>query len=235
LSSAVHHTSLKTLAADKITADITNGDLLPFVALPKNYLIIKQAFDILFSFSAILLLCWLLPIIAMTIKLDSKGPVFFRQKRIGRNGRVFACIKFRTMRLNDEADEKQAEKNDERITATGKFLRLTNMDELPQLYNVLIGDMSIVGPRPHMVSDCIRFSFIIPSYSFRNLVRPGITGWAQVNGHHGPTMDYESVTNRYYWDARYVREINAWLDIKILLKTGWRVINYTGKILKTFF
>lgn len=136
------------------------------------------------------------------------------------------------MKLNEDADEKQAEINDERITLTGKFLRTTNIDELPQLFNVLTGDMSIVGPRPHMISDCIRFSFIIPSYSFRNLVRPGITGWAQVNGHHGPTIDYESINNRYYWDAKYVREVNAWLDIKIILKTGWRIASYFGKILK---
>jgi putative colanic acid biosynthesis UDP-glucose lipid carrier transferase len=159
---------------------------------------------------------WLLPLIALLIKIDSKGPVFFRQKRIGRNGRLFSCIKFRTMVQNQEADERPAEENDERITKAGKILRRTNLDELPQFFNVLAGQMSIVGPRPHMMADCIRFSFVIPSYQFRELIRPGITGWAQVNGFHGLTADYESIILRYYWDAQYVRKAGLWLDLKII-------------------
>jgi putative colanic acid biosynthesis UDP-glucose lipid carrier transferase len=159
---------------------------------------------------------WLLPLIALLIKIDSRGTVFFRQKRIGKNGKSFYCIKFRTMIQNQEADERPAEENDERITKAGKILRRTNLDELPQFFNVLRGQMSVVGPRPHMLADCIRFSFVIPSYQFRSLVRPGITGWAQVNGYHGPTTDYESITIRYYWDAQYVRKKNLWLDLKII-------------------
>ena len=162
---------------------------------------------------------WLVPILALIIKLDSRGPVFFLQKRIGRNGRPFSCIKFRTMIKNQEADERPAEVNDERITKVGKFLRLTNLDELPQFFNVLTGKMSVVGPRPHMIADCIRFSFVISSYHFRNLVRPGITGLAQVNGYHGPTADYDSVIIRYYWDAQYVRKAGLWLDSKIIFAT----------------
>jgi len=158
----------------------------------------------------------LLPVVALLIKTDSKGPVFFRQKRIGQGGKSFMCIKFRTMILNTEADEMQVEKNDPRITGIGKFLRKINIDELPQFFNVLAGHMSVVGPRPHMIADCIRFSFVISSYSFRSLVRPGITGWAQINGYHGPTSNYESVIVRYYWDARYVRKAGLWLDIKII-------------------
>lgn len=164
-------------------------------------------------------LSWLIPVIGAWIRLDSKGPVLFRQKRIGRNGRVFHCLKFRTMRVNEEADHRPAEIHDERITRAGRLLRKSNLDELPQFLNVLWGDMSVVGPRPHMLSDCIRYSFIISTYSFRSLVRPGITGWAQVNGFHGPAKDYESVMLRYYWDAQYIRKWGPGLDLLIILKT----------------
>ncbi|HET6995001.1 MAG TPA: sugar transferase [Chitinophagaceae bacterium] len=181
---------------------------------------IKRSFDILFSFLFIVLvLSWLLPIVAVWIKLDSKGPVFFSQRRMGRNGIIFRCFKFRTMVINDEADERQADHNDERVTRAGRFLRNTNIDELPQLFNVLIGEMSFIGPRPHMLSDCIRFSFVVSSYNFRTLVKPGITGLAQVKGYRGPAKDYESIVNRYHWDAIYVNKAGLWLDIKIMGKT----------------
>jgi putative colanic acid biosynthesis UDP-glucose lipid carrier transferase len=194
-----------------------NGIVRSFVASKKKYLFIKRLFDILISICVVvLLLSWLLPLIALLIKLNSKGPVFFKQKRVGLNGKPFICLKFRTMIINEEADEKQADENDDRITLLGRFLRKTNLDELPQFFNVLIGHMSIVGPRPHMITDCIRFSFVISSYQFRNLVRPGITGLAQVNGYHGFTPDYESIIIRYYWDAQYVRKAGLWLDIKII-------------------
>lgn len=123
------------------------------------------------------------------------------------------------MVMNDEADEVPAEKNDERITKIGRFLRHTNIDELPQFVNVLLGQMSVIGPRPHMVADCIRFSFVISSYSFRHLVRPGVTGLAQINGYHGPTADYESIIIRYYWDAMYVRKASFLLDLRIFFAT----------------
>jgi putative colanic acid biosynthesis UDP-glucose lipid carrier transferase len=197
-----------------------NGIIRSFVASRKKYLFFKRTFDILFSSLVILLvLSWLTPLLALLIKLDSKGPVFFRQKRIGKNGQFFLCLKFRTMVQNDEADERPAMENDERITRVGRWLRKTNIDELPQFFNVLSGKMSIVGPRPHMVADCIRFSFVISSYSFRSLLRPGITGWAQVNGYHGPTTDYDSIIIRYYWDAMYIRKAGIWLDIRIITKT----------------
>lgn len=175
---------------------------------------------------------WLIPLVALAIKLDSRGPVFFRQKRIGRNGKSFMCIKFRTMIKNKEADERPAEEDDERITRTGKVLRRINLDELPQFLNVFIGHMSVVGPRPHMLADCIRFSFVIHSYQFRSLVRPGITGWAQVNGFHGPTSDYESISLRYYWDAQYVRKANFWLDVKIVWTTAMQMFQNIGSIFK---
>jgi len=194
-----------------------NAIVRSFVASKKKYLLFKRFFDIVFSLLVILLLMsWLVPLVAVFIKWGSKGPVFFRQKRIGLNGRPFICLKFRTMFPNEEADQVQADKNDLRVTRAGRFLRLTNLDELPQFFNVLAGHMSVVGPRPHMVADCIRFSFVISSYAFRGLVRPGITGWAQINGFHGPTTDYESIILRYYWDAQYVRKANLWLDMKII-------------------
>jgi len=120
------------------------------------------------------------------------------------------------MIVNDEADEKQAEPNDCRITKAGRFLRATNIDEWPQFLNVLRGDMSVIGPRPHMLSDCTRFSFVIPVYKFRSLVRPGITGLAQIKGHYGPTLNYESIFMRYHWDAEYVRNAGLLLDLKII-------------------
>lgn len=213
-----------------------NGIICPFVASRKRYLLVKRSFDILFSLVVILLvMSWLLPLTALLIRLESKGPVLFRQKRIGKNGRFFYCIKFRTMRQNEEADEKPAEENDDRITRAGKILRYTNIDELPQFFNVLAGHMSIIGPRPHMITDCIRFSFVISTYSFRSLVRPGITGWAQVNGYHGPTTDYDSIINRYYWDALYVGNVNAVLDARIILKTIWIAVQNLVRVTASGF
>lgn len=196
------------------------GIVRSFVATRRRYLLAKRGFDLVFSLlMTLLVLSWMLPLVGLIIKLNSRGPVFFRQKRMGRNGRPYYCIKFRTMHINPEADERPAEENDERITSVGKFLRRMNIDELPQFINVLLGQMSVVGPRPHMMADCIRFSFVVPSYQFRSLVRPGITGWAQIHGYHGPTPDYESIIVRYYWDAQYVRKANLWLDMRIIGST----------------
>ena len=217
MSSATYHTNFLTPTPRKVQDINQNGVVRSFVASKKNYLFFKRIFDILFSaFTILVVLSWLLPLIALLIKFDSKGPVFFKQNRTGLNGKSFSCLKFRTMIGNDEADERQAAENDDRITGIGKFLRRINLDELPQFFNVLVGHMSIVGPRPHMISDCIRFSFVISSYQFRNLVKPGITGLAQIKGYHGPTADYESIIIRYYWDAQYVRKAGLWLDLKII-------------------
>lgn len=191
-----------------------------YVASTKNYLLLKRCFDTVFSALIILfVLSWLLPVIGLLLKLDSKGPVFFKQKRVGLNGKSFMCLKLRTMIINTKADESPACENDLRITKIGSLLRRSNIDELPQFFNVLAGQMSIVGPRPHMTADCIRFSFVISSYAFRHFAKPDITGWAQVKGYHGPAMDYESVINRYYWDAQYVRHSCLWLDAKIIALT----------------
>jgi len=213
-----------------------NGVVRSFVASRKKYLFLKRCFDLFFSTLILLLIMsWLVPLISLIIIIDSKGPVFFRQKRLGRNGSTFYCIKFRTMIQNQEADERPAEENDERITKAGKILRRTNLDELPQFFNVLAGQMSVVGPRPHMMVDCIRFSFVIPSYQFRNLIRPGITGWAQINGFHGVTADYDSIILRYYWDAQYVRKASLWLDIKIIGATIFQIIRNLKAVCSVFF
>src|SRR5215831_8033011 len=177
-----------------------------YIDSKKIYFISKRIFDILLSLiSIIVVMSWLLPVVALLIKYSSKGPVIFRQKRVGRGGRSFYCYKFRTMVLNKEADTKQATENDGRITRIGKFLRKSNLDEFPQFFNVLAGNMSIVGPRPHMHADCSRFSNIIPGYKFRNLVKPGITGMAQVKGYHGRVITTECIFRRYQWDAFYIR------------------------------
>ncbi len=214
----IHKESLPVVAEVSITHE--NAIITRFVASRKYYLYWKRAFDITFSLLAIILvLSWLLPIIAVWIKLDSKGPVFFSQKRIGRNGVLFRCLKFRTMVINNEADERPAGENDERITKTGRFLRQTNMDELPQLFNVLIGDMSLTGPRPHMLSDCMRFSFVISSYKFRSLVKPGITGLAQVKGFRGEIETDEDMINRIKYDVFYIENWSFIMDLKIIFQT----------------
>lgn len=224
MNTVPQHTTIQSLPV-KWQTHHQNGIVRSFVASRKQFLIAKRSFDIVFSLLVlVLVLSWLTPLTALLIKLNSRGPVFFRQKRIGRNGVPFYCYKFRTMIVNEEADELPAEKNDERITRVGRFLRHTNIDELPQFFNVLLGQMSIIGPRPHMIADCIRFSFVVSSYSFRHLVRPGITGWAQVNGYHGPTSDYESIIIRYYWDAMYVRKAGWRLDLKIFWGTLWQAV-----------
>lgn len=187
----------------------------------RNYFFFKRIFDIvLASLVVVFVLSWLFPIIALLIKLDSPGPVFFIQRRVGRWGRSFNCLKFRTMVVNDQANSKQAAENDSRITRVGNFLRKSNLDEFPQFLNVLMGQMSIVGPRPHMHSDCNAFSSVVHNYKFRNTVKPGITGLAQIKGYRGPTKNFESIFHRYQFDAFYIRNANFWLDMRIIRKTA---------------
>jgi putative colanic acid biosynthesis UDP-glucose lipid carrier transferase len=186
----------------------------------RTYFFCKRAFDVFVSSLVILfILSWILPVIALLIKMDSRGPVFFFQKRTGKGGKLFTCYKLRTMIVNREADLWPALKNDRRITRVGKFLRDANLDELPQFFNVLLGTMSIVGPRPHMIVDCNKFSSVVPRYKMRNLLRPGITGLAQVKGFHGPALDTGNIFLRYGWDAFYVRHAGFLLDIRIIRQT----------------
>jgi putative colanic acid biosynthesis UDP-glucose lipid carrier transferase len=180
----------------------------------------KRAFDVVFSSAVILFIfSWLLPLLSLIIKLNSKGPVFFVQQRTGINNKTFNCIKFRTMKVNQEADTKQAVKNDNRITSIGNFLRKYNIDELPQFFNVLVGNMSVVGPRPHMLKHTEQYSALIEYYKVRHFVKPGITGWAQVNGYRGLTDELWKMQKRVEYDMEYLESWNFLWDIKIIVMT----------------
>lgn len=181
---------------------------------------IKRLFDILFSsFVILFIFSWLFPIIALIIKLDSKGPVFFIQERTGIDNLVFNCIKFRTMQVNDDADKKQATANDARISKVGAILRKYNIDELPQFINVLLGEMSVVGPRPHMLKHTDQYSALINHYKVRHYVKPGVTGWAQVNGYRGLTDELWKMEKRVDYDMDYLKNWNFLWDIKIIYLT----------------
>lgn len=199
--------------------------LRSYVTFKRNYFFFKRVADILISlFIIVFFLSWFVPLAALLIKLDSSGPIFFIQRRVGRWGRSFPCFKFRTMYVNENANTEQAKENDIRITRIGNFLRKTNLDEFPQFFNVLLGHMSVVGPRPHMHTDCTAFAAAVNGYKLRNLVRPGVTGLAQVKGYRGPTNDFESIFHRYQFDAFYVRNASFWLDIRIVRKTAAQTI-----------
>lgn len=186
---------------------------------------LKRAFDILFSSAAIVfLLSWLFPIIAVLIKFESRGPVFFKQLRTGLNNKDFWCLKFRSMRVNDKADQVQATKNDSRATKVGRFLRKSSLDELPQLINVFLGNMSIVGPRPHMVKHNKDFASIVDEYMLRHFVKPGITGWAQVNGYRGEINNENDIRRRVEHDIWYIENWKFGLDIQIILQTVINVV-----------
>ncbi len=198
----------------------------------RNYFIFKRCFDIVFSIAFIVcVLSWLVPLLAILIKLNSRGPVFFVQRRIGRGGRSFTCYKFRTMLLNNEADTLQASENDNRITSLGLFLRKSNIDEFAQFFNVLKGDMSIIGPRPHMYADCKKFSAELPGYKSRNMVKPGLTGLAQVKGYHGPATNRHAIVMRYHWDTYYISQVGWVLEWKIISYTLLQRITVIGKYL----
>ena len=189
--------------------------------LTRSNFILKRSLDITLSlFLIIFVLSWLTPLLAILIKLDSQGPVFFRQRRNKNRGRVFTCIKFRTMIVNSDADVLSACENDKRITMLGGFLRKHHIDELPQLFNVIAGDMSIIGPRPHMVSENSTFENIIDEYARRHTILPGITGLAQSYGNFGATNDIEKVKQRVKLDLYYIRKWSLIMDLKILVRTG---------------
>lgn len=182
--------------------------------------ILKRAFDIVFSTMVIVfVLSWLYPLIALLINLSSKGPVLFRQLRNGQDNREFQCLKFRSMRISDTADTLQVTRGDDRITGIGQFIRRTSIDELPQFFNVFAGQMSVVGPRPHMLRHTEKYSALIQKYMVRHFVKPGITGLAQVKGYRGETIDTRMMEARVRVDRLYVESWSFLLDIWIILRT----------------
>ena len=185
----------------------------------------KRVFDLVVSLLTIVfVLSWLYPIIAIFIKLSSKGPVLFKQSRSGVNNEEFLCYKFRSMTISEDADTKQATKGDMRITKVGAFLRKSSLDEFPQFFNVFIGDMSIVGPRPHMLKHTEEYSALIQTYMVRQLVKPGITGAAQVKGYRGETRELEDMEGRVRLDVWYIENWSLSLDINIIFHTVWNAL-----------
>ena len=197
---------------------VLNVKKLPFQFTENFY--IKRVFDILFSlFVCVFLLSWLFPIIWVFVKLESKGPLIFSQQREGLNGEHFVCYKFRSMKVNDQSDNVHATKYDTRVTKIGAFLRKTSMDELPQFINVLFGDMSVVGPRPHLESLSLEYQKDVADYLKRHIVKPGITGLAQVSGYRGEIKKKSDIKNRIRFDIFYIENWSFFLDIKIIIKT----------------
>jgi putative colanic acid biosynthesis UDP-glucose lipid carrier transferase len=210
-------------------------ELFPVLSLQKTQLhnpFIKRAkrvFDIIFSLIVIiLLLSWLIPILAILIKLESKGPVFFKQGRPGMDEKEFFCYKFRSMQVNGFT-EKEASKNDPRVTKMGRFMRKTSMDELPQFFNVLLGDMSVVGPRPHLWSQNKAYASKIKKYMVRHYVKPGITGLAQVKGFRGEIETEEDMINRIKLDVFYIENWSLFMDIKIIFQTVFNIFKGEDK------
>lgn len=204
---------------------------IPTISLRKEPLeethnkFLKRAFDIVFSLAVLIFVCsWLFIVIAILIKIGSKGPVLFKQKRLGRDRKEFWCLKFRSMYVNKESDKRMATKGDSRITPIGAFLRKTSLDEFPQFWNVLMGHMSIVGPRPHMTVQNAQYQEIINNYLVRQLIKPGITGWAQVNGYRGEIESDLDIKNRVSYDIWYLENWSFFLDIKIVYLTVWNIV-----------
>ena len=181
---------------------------------------LKRAFDLLFSTMVLVTIYPILYVVlGVLIKLSSPGPILFKQKRTGLYGRDFECFKFRTMRVNADADTMQAVKDDPRKTRIGNFLRKSNLDEFPQFVNVFLGDMSVVGPRPHMLKHTEQYSALIDKYMVRHLVKPGVTGWAQVTGYRGETKTLEQMEGRVKRDVWYIENWTFFLDLKIIIVT----------------
>ncbi len=208
-----------------VQARIDNVNDVPVISVFETPLtginaVYKRAFDALTSSAILLLIFPLLIAISCMIKYSSPGPIIFKQRRYGIDGEPFFVYKFRSMSVCEDTDEvKQATQNDARVTQLGAILRKTSLDELPQLFNVLNGSMSIVGPRPHAIAHNEHYRKIIPSYMWRHKVKPGITGWAQINGYRGETDTLDKMESRVIYDISYLNNWSLWLDLTIIFKT----------------
>jgi undecaprenyl-phosphate galactose phosphotransferase/putative colanic acid biosynthesis UDP-glucose lipid carrier transferase len=187
--------------------------------------IVKRLVDIILALFALILFTPMMALTALAIKLDGPGPVIFRQNRKGFNGQQFVMFKFRTMTVQENGDAiKQATRDDTRVTSIGKLLRAASIDELPQLVNVLRGDMSLIGPRPHALAHDNYFEKVLEDYAFRHHVKPGMTGWAQAHGLRGATPTVDVISRRVKMDLWYINNWSLWLDIQILVKTVFEVM-----------
>lgn len=182
--------------------------------------VVKRLFDVVVSFMVLLGLLLMLPVIFICIRVQSPGPLFFKQKRTGLDGKNFYCYKFRSMHVNKDADLVQATKDDPRKFPFGNFMRKANIDELPQFWNVLKGEMSVVGPRPHMLAHTEQYSKLIDKYMVRHFVKPGVTGWAQVTGFRGETKELWQMEGRVKRDIWYMEHWSFWLDLRIIWMTA---------------
>jgi putative colanic acid biosysnthesis UDP-glucose lipid carrier transferase len=202
---------------------VINVNEIPLDSFFNRFL--KRSFDVVFSLLVtVFILSWLIPLVGLLIKLESKGPVFFIQDRNGENNSVFKCLKFRSMTPNDYADTQQATKNDPRVTRIGAFLRNTSLDEMPQFLNVLIGDMSIVGPRPHTIPMNRKFKTQIEKYNSRHKIKPGITGLAQVKGFRGEIENPYQIRSRVKLDYFYIQNWSIWMDLIICFRTVYELV-----------
>lgn len=194
--------------------------------------IVKRAFDLVFSLLVILLLFpWLFPLLCLLIRLDSKGSIFFVQKRQGRNNEIFNCLKFRTM-VPMGGSVHASDEGEGRVTGIGRVLRVSGLDELPQFLNVLLGQMSIVGPRPHMIGDNLKFERMADRYHTRSKVKPGITGLAQIKGCKGNAHDAWSIRKRTAFDITYIEKYNLLLDLRIVAATAGLMFSELFKLAK---
>jgi putative colanic acid biosysnthesis UDP-glucose lipid carrier transferase len=222
---------------DTMSMQILSNKFINFLGLPAVELnqpvsggvggIAKDLFDKVFAIVALILLVPLFIVIACCIRFSSPGPIFFKQPRLGLNGKKFNVYKFRTMKLHEENGVvRQATQNDPRITPIGGFLRRTSLDELPQFFNVLLGDMSVVGPRPHALQHNDLYKDKLEMYMLRHRVKPGITGWAQIHGYRGETDTVDKMAKRVQFDLHYIQNWSLWMDVKIIVWTAFK--GWTG-------
>lgn len=187
--------------------------------------ILKRVFDIFFSFAVLITIYPVIYIVfGLLIKLTSRGPVVFKQRRTGLQGKEFTCYKFRTMYINDKSDSQTTQEIDPRVTPIGRFMRSTSIDELPQFFNVLIGNMSVVGPRPHMIKQTSLYNGLIDKFMIRHIIKPGITGWAQISGYRGETKTIEQMEGRFKRDVWYIENWSFMLDVKIIVVTTLQLL-----------